>query len=74
MYDAPYCSERMGENYGAGSTASDMEEFYGSPDNGDFDPEWVATVEREVAERSMAERVTRLERENAYLRAELYGE
>lgn len=64
MYDGPYCSERMGENYGAGSTMDEMAEFYGDPSSGDYDPEFVAAVEGSIRDESLA-------RENARLRAEV---
>lgn len=47
MYDGPYCSERMGPNYGAGSTQSEMEEYWG--DDLIYEPEHVAAVEEAIA-------------------------
>jgi len=68
MYDGPYCSERMGENYNAGSTGEEMAEFYGDPSNGDFDPDHVAEVERLLAEESLVAENARLRQENEMLR------
>jgi hypothetical protein len=63
FYGSPYTARRRsagrtedGWEDGEGSSASDMEEYYGDPGNGDYDEEWVADVEREVGERARADR------------------
>lgn len=71
MYDGAYCSERFGSNYMAGSTADEMYEFYGDPNNGDYDEEFVVAVERDLRDQSLIEENRRLRQEIAYLRDEL---
>lgn len=71
MYDGPYCSERMGSNYNAGATAEEMYEYYGDPSNGDYDPEHVAAVERDVSilaeNKRLRDRIAELEDEVTHM-------
>lgn len=65
-YDGPYCSERCGDSYGAGSTAEEMYDYYG--DDLYYEPEHVAAVEQHIAEDAREARIRQLERENQMLR------
>lgn len=66
MSDGPYCSERMGPNYNAGSTYDEMYEYYG--DDLFYETEHVVEVEAMIANDHLLAENARLRLENQSLR------